>query len=110
MILIRQVLTSATVTFFISVLTFGFVAPVFAQDLSDNETCLECHADDERVPPGNLPLPHFHNFTGDFFVEDHDGFSCIECHTYIVDLEHEDTAGNNKVDCAECHDEALIKE
>lgn len=49
MILKRKVFTSATVTVLISVLTFGFVAPIFAQDLSDNETCLECHADDERV-------------------------------------------------------------
>lgn len=108
--LIRKVFTSATVTVFISVLTFGFVAPIFAQDLSDNEACLECHADDERVPPGDLYLPHFHNPAGGFFVEDHNGFSCNECHTYIVDLEHEDTVGDNKVDCTECHDEAPTKE
>ena len=110
MILIGNIFISTTVTILISVLTFGYVVPVFAQDLSDNETCLECHADDEWVPPGNLYLPHFHDPEGGFFIEDHDGFSCNECHTYIVDLEHEDTAGDNKVDCGECHDEVPKKE
>ena len=99
----------ATVAFFISMLVFGFGAPVFAEDLSDNETCLECHDDTDRAPPSNPDRPQVHNPAGGFFVEDHVDFSCNDCHTYITDLEHEETAGENEVDCTECHDEAPTK-
>ncbi len=108
MVPVRKIFISAT---FIFVLTFGVGAPTFAQDLSNNETCLECHApDDERAPPSNPDLPQVHNPAGGFFVEDHAGFSCIDCHTYIVDLEHDDLAGDPQVDCTECHDETPTKE
>jgi len=109
MVLARNVFTSAAVAAFISVLAFGFGAPVFAQDLSDNETCLECHADTERAPPSNPDRPQVHNPAGGFFVEDHETWSCNDCHTYIVDLEHEESAGGNEVDCTNCHDEAPTK-
>jgi hypothetical protein len=105
----RKVYTSATVAFFVSVLAFGFGAPVFAQDLSDNETCLECHADTERAPPSNPDRPQLHNPAGGFFVEDHEMWSCNDCHTYVVNLEHEDGFGDTEVDCTNCHDEAPTK-
>ena len=57
MILARKVFTSAAVAAFISVLAFGFGAPVFAQDLSDNETCLECHEDIRRALLADLDIP-----------------------------------------------------
>ena len=110
MISLRIVLNSVKLAVFISVLAFGFGAPGFAEDLSDNATCLDCHEDADRAPPSDSTRPQVHNPAGGFFVEDHDGFSCIECHTYIVDLEHEDTAGDNKVNCTKCHDETQTKE
>ena len=110
MISAKRALTPLTVAFFFSMLFIGFGTPVLAEDLSDNETCLECHEDADRAPPSNPDRPQVHNPAGGFFVEDHTDFSCNDCHTYIVDLEHEDTAPGTEVDCTECHDEAPTKE
>ena len=55
----------------LGVLVLGVTAPVVAQDLSDNETCLECHADTERGPPKNPERPAVHTPDGGFHVEDH---------------------------------------
>ena len=110
MISLRIVLKSLNVAVFISVLTFGLGTPIFAEDLSDNETCMDCHEDADRAPPSNPDRPQVHNPAGGFFVEDHDGFSCNDCHTYIVDLEHEETAPDQEVDCLACHDEVPTKE
>ena len=112
MISLKTVLGSATVALFISVLTLGFGAPVLAQDedLSDPATCMDCHEDADRAPPSNPDRPQVHNPAGGFFVEDHTDFSCNDCHTYITDLEHEETAPGQEVDCTECHDEAPTKE
>jgi len=110
MLPVRNVFTSVTIAAFISVLTFGVAAPVFAQDLSNNETCIECHADSDRPEPCNSDRPQVHNPAGGFFVEDHAGFSCTDCHTYIVDLEHDELEGDHQVDCTECHDEVPTKQ
>jgi len=106
---LKIALNSLKVAVFLSLLTFGFGAPVFAEDLSDNETCLDCHDDADRAPPSNPDRPQVHNPAGGFFVEGHADFSCIDCHTFITDLEHEDTAPGNEVDCLECHDEVPTK-
>ncbi len=112
MISASTVLKSVYVALFLSLFTFGFGAPVFAQDedLSDNETCMDCHDDADRAPPSNPDRPQVHNPAGGFFVEDHTDFSCNDCHTYITDLEHEETAPGQEVDCLECHDEVPTKE
>jgi hypothetical protein len=110
MISLKIVLKSMQVALFLSVLAIGFGTPVYAEDLSDNETCLDCHDDADRAPPSNPDRPQVHNPAGGFFVEDHADFSCIDCHTFIEDLEHEDTAPGNEVDCLECHDEVPTKE
>ena len=102
----------ALATLFISMLTFGFGTPVFAEemDMSDNEICLDCHDDEDRDPPSDPTRPQVHNPAGGFFQEDHTDFSCNECHTYIVNDEHEDTAPGKEVDCLECHDEVPVKD
>lgn len=107
----RKVFTSAAMAAFVSVLAFGFGVPVFAEDLSDNETCLECHEDADRAPPSNPDRPQVHNPDGGFFVEDHDMWSCTDCHTYIVEIPHADELmeADNEVDCTNCHDEAPTK-
>ena len=110
MISASTVLKSVNVALFLSLFTFGFGAPVFAEDLDDPETCMECHDDADRAPPSNPDRPQVHNPEGGFFVEDHVDFSCNECHTYITDLEHEETAPGKEVDCLECHDEVPAKE
>jgi len=107
----RKVFTSAAMAAFVSILAFGFGAPVFAEDLSDNETCLECHEDGDRAPPSNPDRPQVHNPDGGFFVEDHEMWSCTDCHTYIVEVPHADELieADNEVDCTNCHDEAPMK-
>ena len=110
MISASTVLKSVNVALFLSLFTFGFGAPVFAEDLDDPETCMECHDDADRAPPSNPDRPQVHNPAGGFFQEDHVDFSCNECHTYITDLEHEETAPGKEVDCLECHDEVPTKE
>lgn len=110
MIAIKNVLTSVTSAVFVCALAFGFGAPAFAEDLSDNSVCMDCHEDADRAPPSNPDRPQVHNPAGGFFVEDHADFSCIDCHTYIEDLEHEEYAPGKEVDCLECHDEVPAKE
>ena len=101
---------SLRIALLISLLTLGFAAPVIAEDLSDPAVCFDCHDDTDRSPTDHATRPQVHKLTGGFFVEDHSDFSCIDCHTFITDLEHEETAPGNEVDCTECHDEAPTKE
>lgn len=110
MISLKTVLNTLKVALFISVLTFGFGAPVIADDLSDDTVCLDCHEGEERAAPSDPNIPQVHNPDGGFFVEDHADFVCIDCHTGIEDLEHEETPDVGKVDCLECHDEVPAKE
>jgi len=109
MMSLKTVLKSLQIGLILSLLAFGFGTPVVAEDLNDNETCLDCHDDTDRAPPGNPDRPQVHNPAGGFFVEDHADFSCIDCHTYIEDLEHEESALDQEVDCLECHDEVPTK-
>ncbi len=101
--------TTAFTAVFISMLAFSLGAPVFAQDLSDDETCLECHEDADRAPPSNPDRPQVHNPAGGFFVEDHDMWSCNDCHDYITEIPHPDEVVDMEVDCTNCHDEAPTK-
>ena len=105
-----KLLTLASCVAFISGLALVSGAPVFAEDLSDNETCLECHADEERAPPSNPDRPQVHNPAGGFFVEDHDMWSCNDCHDYITEVPHPEEVTEAEVDCTNCHDEAPVKE
>ena len=45
MISIKKVLTPLAIAFFVSMLAFGFAAPVIAgdMDMSDNSVCMDCH-------------------------------------------------------------------
>lgn len=102
-------LATASALTFISLLALSFGSPAFAEDLSDNETCLECHEDADRSPPSNPDRPQVHNPAGGFFVEDHDMWSCTDCHTYITEIPHAEEVGEMEVDCTNCHDEAPTK-
>ena len=97
------------VTLALTFLALGLASPVVAQDLSDPETCLECHADAERAPPSDPNVPQVHNPEGGFFVEAHEMWSCTDCHTYIVEIPHAEDVGDMEVDCTECHEEVPTK-
>ena len=101
---------SLRIALLISLLTLGFGAPVLADDLTAPAVCADCHDDADRTLLTDLDRPQVHNPAGGFFAEDHDGFDCIDCHTYITDLEHDESAAGQVVDCLECHDEVPAKE
>ena len=110
MISLKTVLKSLQAALLLSLLMFGFGTPVFAEDLDNPETCMDCHDDADRDPPSDPTRPQVHNPAGGFFQEAHADFVCIDCHTYITDLEHEESAPGQQVDCLECHDEVPTKE
>lgn len=93
----------------LALITLGMAGPVVAQDLSDNETCMECHADSDRDPPSDPNVVQVHNPEGGFFQEAHEMWSCVDCHTYIEEVPHAEGVGDMTVDCLNCHEEVPQK-
>ena len=93
----------------LAIVTIGMAGTVAAQDLADNETCLECHADGDRAPPSDPNVPQVHNPEGGFFQEAHEMWSCNDCHTYIDEIPHADGVTEMTVNCLDCHDEVPSK-
>lgn len=104
-----RVFTIGSTLVFITLLALAFAAPAFAEDLSDNATCLECHEGEDRAPPSNPERPQVHNPDGGFFVEDHDMWSCIDCHDFITEVPHPEEVVDMEVNCENCHDTAPTK-
>ena len=92
-----------------SIATIGFAAPLAAQDLTDNETCLECHEGVERSAPADPDMVQVHNPEGGFFAEAHEMWSCVDCHDYVTELPHAEDVADQKVDCLNCHEEVPKK-
>ena len=88
----------------LAVITLGLAGPVVAQDLTDNATCMECHADTERSGPADPNMPQVHTADGGFNQEAHEMWSCVDCHTYIEEIPHADGVTEQTVDCLNCHD------
>ena len=88
------------------VLGLGFGASALAEDLSDNEVCLECHAGEPHSAPEGSDVPRIHTDDGGFVVEDHEMWSCIDCHENITEVPHpEDIVGTGTdVNCENCHE------
>lgn len=87
-------------------LALGFSATALAEDLSDNETCLECHAGEPYSAKEGSDVPRIHTDDGGFAVEDHEMWSCIDCHENVTELPHpEDYVGTGtEVNCENCHE------
>ena len=85
-------------------LAFGFATTAAAEDLTDNETCLECHADEPRAAPENTDRPRVHTDAGGFAVEDHEMWSCVDCHDYVTEVPHPDDYAGGEVNCENCHE------
>jgi hypothetical protein len=85
-------------------LAFGFGAAAQAEDLGDNETCLECHADEPRAAPENTDRPRIHTDEGGFNVEDHEMWSCIDCHDMVTEVPHPEDMDGQAVNCENCHE------
>ncbi len=83
---------------FWSLLLFAMIllaVPAWSQDdIGDGTTlCLDCHeeSDDHDAQPFDSAL------SGSV----HEGFSCVDCHSSIEELPHEETV--DKVECGDCH-------
>jgi cytochrome c553 len=87
---IKNLLTLASMATFAAVLALPFASAALAEDLSDNATCMECHADEPRAAPENTDRPRVHTDEGGFNVEDHEMWSCIDCHDMITNC-HDST-------------------
>lgn len=98
---LRILMTASSLLF---ILSLGMGTPVFAEDLSDNETCMDCHADQPRGAPDNPDMPRIHNEDGSFTVEDHEMWSCIDCHDMITEIPHPEGIDGQAVNCENCHE------
>jgi hypothetical protein len=96
--------TLIIVSLLAAALSLALGAPAFAEDLGDNEICLECHAGAERAAPDNPDQPRIHNEDGSFTVEAHEMWSCIDCHDMITDIPHPEGIDGQAVNCENCHD------
>jgi hypothetical protein len=101
---IKNLLTLASTATFVAVLAIPFASTALAEDLSDNETCMECHADEPRAAPESSDHPRIHTDEGGFNVEDHEMWSCIDCHDMITEIPHPEGIDGSAVECTNCHD------
>ena len=76
------------------------------EDISDNDTCLDCHADEEQIGSLEVSGPQVHNPADNTLIEEaHTEVACIDCHTDIREIPHRDATGRT-VDCLACHEKA----
>jgi hypothetical protein len=45
-----------------------------------------------------------HTDEGGFAVEDHEAWSCVDCHDYVTELPHPDGYTGGEVNCENCHE------
>jgi hypothetical protein len=75
------------------------------EDLSNNETCLDCHIDQEFVGLLKIPGAQVHNPNdGSLMTEAHAEQECIACHLDITEIPHSEDV-ERTVNCLNCHDE-----
>ncbi|MDP8245286.1 MAG: cytochrome b/b6 domain-containing protein [Candidatus Hinthialibacter antarcticus] len=84
----------------------GLVPPTpvaFAQDVDDNQSCMECHGEADIV--GEIDGEEVSMFINRELNSHsiHAEFACIDCHDDIEEIPHEDAL--NKVSCTQCHDD-----
>lgn len=76
---------------------------VSAQDVSDNKTCLDCHAQEGMTGEIDGKEVSIQVDEAMFKESAHGGLSCTDCHDDIKEVPHEDTL--KKVACATCHED-----
>lgn len=81
-----------------------FSTALLAEDLTDNESCAECHNGGGSDEPMDVPGATIHNLDGSFAHEAHEMWSCIDCHVDIEAVPH-DSDKERTVDCLQCHEE-----
>ena len=75
-----------------------------AEDLSDNEICLDCHIDEEQVGALEVAGAQVHNPDDSTLIQQpHTELACIDCHMDIQKIPHRDES-ERTVDCLACHE------
>jgi hypothetical protein len=100
----RKLFMLASIVAAAATMAYGFGTTAVAQDLSDNATCLECHADQPRAAPENTDRPRIHTDEGGFNVESHEMWSCTDCHVNITEIPHPEGVAGTEVNCLNCHE------
>ncbi len=74
----------------------------------DNDTCMDCHDDDELETTRNGRTISLFVALGIFEKSVHGDLECIDCHqdADVEDFPHEEVL--DRVDCSECHDDAQL--
>ena len=94
----------ALIVALLAALSVFSTASVFAEDLTDNATCTECHDGGGSDDPMDVPGATIHNPDGSFVHEAHEMWSCVDCHVDIEAIPHEPDV-ERTVDCLSCHEE-----
>jgi hypothetical protein len=102
--IIKKAFLLASAATFAFALALPFATTAVAEDLTDNATCLECHADEPRAAPENTDRPRVHTDEGGFNVEDHEMWSCVDCHDMITEIPHPEGIDGSAVNCENCHE------
>lgn len=101
----RKFLMLVSIAALAAAAAFAFGSTAFAEeDLTDNASCLECHADEPRAAPEGSDTARVHTDDGGFAVEDHEMWSCVDCHESVTELPHADDFVAGEVNCENCHD------
>lgn len=89
----------------IAILALLSTIPAIAQDVDDNQSCIECHGESDIT--GEIDGREVSTYVDSAKFENsiHGEFACIDCHDDIEELPHEFEL--KKVDCATCHDDQL---
>ena len=75
-----------------------------AEDLSDNEICLDCHIDEEKVDALEVAGAQVHNPDDSTLIQQpHTELACIDCHEDIQEVPHRKET-ERTVDCLACHE------
>ena len=75
-----------------------------AEDLSDNENCLDCHIDEEQVGAIEVAGAQVHNPDDSTLIQQpHTELACIDCHMDIQKIPHRGKI-ERTVDCLACHE------
>ena len=84
--------------------SFSLSSSETEEDLSDNETCLDCHLDEEHLGSMEVQGTQVHNpHDGSLKTEAHTEFACIDCHLDIEEIPHKEDI-KRTVNCMDCHD------
>ncbi|MBI1388137.1 MAG: hypothetical protein GC154_06785 [bacterium] len=86
----------------LAVISLVFCFSTSAQDVSDNNTCLECHGEKDMTGELDGVETSMYIDPERFDASIHSGLSCVDCHSSVEELPHDDPLP--KVDCSSCHE------